>query len=129
VIALRISHRVARLIGYRRLFVFGVGLALGLLLAPVPGHELRAALKRRLESRRAGSDPQLAERVRFELAHHPRTWHLPQPHVSVEHHRVILAGEVPDDAARQEFVRAASALAGVAEVDDRLTAPGTTPAR
>lgn len=118
------GYRTGRLLGYRRLFVFGVGAAAGLLLAPVTGAELRSAIRRRLEARGV-TDAELLERVRFELAHHPRTWHLPQPEVSVFERRVTLRGEVPDDAARTEMVRAAGALAGVADVDDRLFVSGT----
>lgn len=123
-----VGYRTGRLFGYRRLATLAVGVGIGLLVAPVPGRQLRAALRRRIESSRAGSGPELGERVRFELAHHPRTWHLPQPAVEVEQRRVILRGEVPDAAARQEMVRAAAALAGVSEVDDRLVVAGTSPA-
>jgi hypothetical protein len=122
----KVGHRSARLLGYRRLALVLVGLGAGLLVAPVPGREARRALRRAIEARRAGSDPEIGERVRFELAHHPRTWHLPQPAVDVVARRVTLRGPVPDEGARQELVRAAAALPGVASVDDSLEIVGTT---
>ena len=41
-----------RLFGYRRIVVFGAGVAVGLLVAPVTGVEARARLRRALEERR-----------------------------------------------------------------------------
>ena len=121
------GYRTGRLLGYRRLFVFGVGAAVGLLVAPVTGTELRSAIRRRIEARGV-TDAELLERVRFELAHHPRTWHLPQPEVTVFERRVTLRGEAPDDDARNEMIRAAGALAGVAGVEDRFLVTGTAAA-
>jgi hypothetical protein len=123
-VSTKVGYRTGRLVGYRRIFFLAVGLAVGLLVAPVPGRELRARIRRRLEARGV-TDADLNERVRFELAHHPRTWHLPQPDVVVAAHRVTLRGAVPDDEARHEIVRAAGALPGVAAVDDRLEVAGT----
>jgi hypothetical protein len=122
-VSAKAGFRAGRLVGYRRLVVFGAGVATGLLLAPVTGRELRGAIRRRIEARGI-TDVELAERVRFELSHHPRTWHLPQPTVSVTDRRVSLHGSVPDDAARAEIVRVVGALAGVAAVDDRLEVAG-----
>src|SRR3954471_6285907 len=118
------GYRTGRMVGYRRLFVFGTGVAIGLLVAPVTGRELRGRLRRALEARGV-TDADLHERVRFELAHHPRTWHLPQPDVAVAGRRVSLRGEVPDEDARHEIVRAAGALPGVDAVDDHLEVAGT----
>jgi hypothetical protein len=42
------GYKTGRLFGYRRLTVFLLGVGIGLLLAPVPGRELRAMLKERL---------------------------------------------------------------------------------
>jgi osmotically-inducible protein OsmY len=125
----KVGHRSARLVGYRRLALVAVGVGVGLLVAPVPGRDARRALRRRIDARRAGSDPELGERVRFELAHHPRTWHLPQPTVAVVARRVTLKGSVPDEGARHELVRAAAALPGVASVDDSLEIAGTNARR
>jgi BON domain len=123
-VGFKAGYRAGRVLGWRRLFVFGAGVAVGLAVAPTPGRELRAALRRRLEARGV-TDAELDQRVRFELAHHPRTWHLPQPEVAVAARRVTLRGQVPDDEARHEMVRAASALPGVAAVDDDLQVTGT----
>ena len=43
-----VPFKVGRLFGYRRVTVFLLGVAVGLLLAPVPGRELRAMLQERL---------------------------------------------------------------------------------
>src|SRR3954465_4355033 len=78
-VAAKTGYRTGRLLGYRRLFVLGVGIAIGLLLAPGPGRELREKIKGLLAGAMPPADPDLGERVRFELSHSPRTWHLPQP--------------------------------------------------
>jgi hypothetical protein len=123
-VSAKVGWRTTKLLGFRRVALIGTGIAVGLLVAPVPGRELRGHLRRWLEAARV-SDPELGERVRFELAHHPRTWHLPQPEVSVAARRVTLQGPVPDESSRQELVRATAALPGVAAVDDLLQVTGT----
>lgn len=123
-LGVKAGYRAGRLVGYRRLFVLGAGVGIGLLVAPVTGSELRSAIRRRIEARGV-TDAELLERVRFELAHHPRTWHLPQPEVTVFERRVTLRGEIADDAARTEMLRAAGALPGVADVEDRFLVTGT----
>ena len=123
-LGVKTGYRTGRLLGYRRLFVFGAGVCVGLLVAPTTGRELRGRIRRALEARGV-TDADLNERVRFELAHHPRTWHLPQPEVAVAGRRVSLRGEVPDEDARHEIVRAAGALPGVDAVDDHLEVAGT----
>lgn len=40
----KVGYRTARLLGFRRLFLIGLGIAIGLLIAPVPGRQLRAKL-------------------------------------------------------------------------------------
>ena len=44
-VAAKTGYRTGRMLGYRRLFVFGLGVAVGLLFAPGPGQELREKLK------------------------------------------------------------------------------------
>ena len=53
-------------------------------------------------------DADLAARVRHELSHSPRTWHLPQPSISVLQGRVVLAGQAPHATARADLERASS---------------------
>ena len=122
----RAGYRTGRLVGYRRIALVAVGVAVGLVVAPVPGRELRARLRRRLDAAPYGSDAELAERVRFELSHHPRTWHLAQPDVEVADGRVSLRGRVGDASARHELVAAAAGVRGVAGVVDHLEVPGTS---
>jgi osmotically-inducible protein OsmY len=64
--------------------------------------------------------------VRDELSSSPRTWHLPQPSVSVElDGRIVLSGDVPDATASSDLERVAAAVRGVVSVDNRLTVPAT----
>ena len=121
------GYRTGRFLGYRRQFLVGIGVGIGLLVAPGPGRELRARLREMFEGGgiTGGPDPDLGERVRFELSHHPRTWHLPQPQVAIADRRVRLTGDVPDEDARHEMVRAVAALPGVAGVEDELQVSGT----
>jgi hypothetical protein len=119
------GYRTGRLLGYRRLFVLGAGIGIGVLIAPMPGRELREKLRDLLQGQVRVPDDELGERVRFELSHSPRTWHLPQPNVDVISGRVVLAGEVPHETGRQDLERAASAVPGVAQVDNRLQIAGT----
>ncbi len=66
------------------------------------------------------TDEELAEKVGFELSHAPRTWHLPQPEVAVLNGRVELRGHVPSGTGREEFERVASAVPGVAAVENLI---------
>ena len=100
--------------------VFGAGVGVGLLVAPVTGVEMRERLRRAIEARRPVADQDLAERVRFELSHSPRTWHLPQPAVEVNGHVAVLRGQVPHETGRADLERAAAAVAGVAGVDNQV---------
>jgi osmotically-inducible protein OsmY len=120
----RVGFRAGRLLGYRRLAFFGAGVGVGLLLAPAAGAETRARLRQALEERRPVGDGDLAERVRFELSHSPRTWHLPQPVVEVVGRTAVLRGQVPHEAGRMDLERAAAAVAGVAEVHNQLVVAG-----
>jgi osmotically-inducible protein OsmY len=71
------------------------------------------------------SDPDLSDRVRFELSHSPRTWHLPQPEVDVQDGRVVLSGDVPHETARTDFEQTVTAVPGVTGVENLLTISGT----
>jgi hypothetical protein len=115
-LSLKTGYRAGHLLGYRRMMTFATGIAVGLLVAPVPGRELRRELRRRWEARGV-TDETLLERVKFELAHHPRTWHLTQPEVIVAGRKVTLRGELTDDQAREDMVRTVGAIPGVAGVD------------
>jgi hypothetical protein len=114
----RLAARTVRIPGLRGWVFLLLGLALGLLLAPWPGAELRARLQALLAARAEGED--LAGRVAFELAHAPRTWHLDQPDVSTVGSRVELRGTAVDDDARDELGRVAAAIPGVTGVDNLL---------
>jgi len=119
-VPVKVSARSVRLVGFRGwVFLIG-GVAVGLLLAPEPGRDLRLKLQRLLDQG-GTSDTDLAEKVTFELAHAPRTWHLDQPDVSVIGGRVTLRGAVPGDDAREELARVAGAVPGVAGVDNHVT--------
>jgi hypothetical protein len=129
--SVKLTHRSLRLLGYRRLIVFGAGVGVGLLIAPGPGTELRAKLQDLLSGVRAdrfgasgGQAGDLASKVREHLASSPRTWHLPQPAVTaLDGGRVTLAGEVPDAAAAADLERTARSVRGVTAIDSHLTIP------
>src|SRR5256885_16602173 len=44
-VAAKTGYRTGRMLGYRRLFVFALGIAVGVLFAPGPGRELRDKIK------------------------------------------------------------------------------------
>jgi hypothetical protein len=48
---------VARIMGYNRFFVFALGVAVGLLVAPTTGAELRERLRAQIEARTGGVEP------------------------------------------------------------------------
>ncbi|HEX4819867.1 MAG TPA: BON domain-containing protein [Acidimicrobiales bacterium] len=123
--AAKTGYRTGRLLGYRRLAVFGIGVFVGLLIAPGPGEELRAKLKAMFQGMQLPSDPDLGDRVRFELSHSPRTWHLPQPEVDVQEGRVVLSGDVPHATARADLEQTVTAVPGVTAVENLLTISGT----
>ncbi len=120
-LGVKAGYRAGRLLGARRVLVFGVGVGVGLLVAPVTGAEARDRLRRAIEARRPVGDQDLAERVRFELSHSPRTWHLPQPAVEVVGHVAVLRGQVPHETGRADLARAAGAVSGVTGVDNQVT--------
>jgi hypothetical protein len=123
----RASGRAVKLVGFRGWLFLIVGLAVGLLCAPASGRELRLKLQTLLSG---GTDTgaTLADKVAFELAHAPRTWHLSQPTISVEAGTVVLEGVVSDDDARDELGRVAAAIPGVNGVDNRLELAEKAPA-
>ena len=128
-VPVRTARRTSHILGFRGTVALLVGAALGLLLAPVPGRELRARLKVLFSGTGVVSDAELAERVSFELEHAPRTWHLPQPRVTVSSARLVLTGEVELESAREEIGRVAAAVPGVTAVENLLvvSGPGTGP--
>lgn len=119
VLPMRVFGVLVRVAGPKAVVAFVLGAAVALLLAPGPGRELRARLLR-LVGASGPTDEELADTVVFELGHAPRTWHLPQPEVAVIDRRVVLRGSVPHDTARDELVRVAAGIPGVAGVDDQL---------
>lgn len=122
----KLTYRSVRLLGLRRLFVFGLGVAVGMLFAPGPGEELRTKLRELVDGARGTPAGDLATRVRDELASAPKTWHLPQPSVSVDSAgRVVLSGEAPDATAKADLERVAAGVRGVLSVDNRLTTTGS----
>ena len=127
-LGVKAGYRAGRAVGVRRLFFFGLGLGVGLLVAPMTGPEARAKLRQLLDERRGLGDQDLAERVRFELSHSPRTWHLPQPLVEVVGQVAVLRGQVPHDAGRADLGRTAASVSGVVEVDNQVVVagPGTS---
>ncbi len=114
----RVTTRSLRWVGLRRLILIGIGASVALLLTPVTGAEMRRRLSR-LVARRV-PDADLAARVRHELSHSPRTWHLPQPSISVLQGRVVLAGEAPHTTGRADLERVVSAVPGVVSVDNEI---------
>ena len=113
-------------VGLRRVLLVALGVGIGLLVAPTSGQELRDSLRRRWESRRVpATDDSVAERVRYELSHSPRTWHLPQPSVEVVAGTAVLTGGAPHPSGKSDLERTAAAVPGVLGVESRLVI--TTP--
>ena len=120
----KLGYRAGRLLGFRRVLLVLIGIAIGLLIAPVPGTELRRRIRQEIEDRISGGGD-LAERVRYELSHSPRTWHLPQPDVEVIGATAILRGEVPHEVGRSDLERTAAAVAGIVHVENQVDVSGT----
>jgi BON domain len=121
-LGVKAGYRTGRLLGYRRLFVFATGVGVGLMVAPMTGSELRARIQHLIDERSGKGD--LAERIRFELLHSPRTWHLPQPDVEVIGGTAILRGEVPHEVGRADLERTVAAVAGVVHVENQVDVGG-----
>lgn len=112
--------RTIGFIGVSRIAAFGAGVGVGVAMAPKPADQLRSGVAAKEEARVArGGD--VGSAVRHELATSPRTWHLPQPGVTVQGDRVVLTGSVPHDEARLALLRTAGSVTGVRAVDDHLT--------
>ena len=47
--SMKLGYKTGRLFGYKRIFVFALGVGVGLLLAPVTGAELRDRIRRLIE--------------------------------------------------------------------------------
>ncbi len=120
---LGLTFKTVRFVGFGRLLAFGAGVGTGLAVAPTTGVEFRARLAELSGGVTSAPSGDLGEAVRHELAHSPRTWHLPQPTVTVVGNRVTLTGEVPHDTGRVDLGRTAGAVAGVGAVDNRVTVP------
>lgn len=116
----KVGWKATRAAGISGIVCFLLGLAIGLLFAPGPGRELRDKLMRRFGGGGPLTDVELAEKVGFELGHAPRTWHLPQPEVTVVEGRVELRGRIPHETARDELVRVATSVPGVNGINDLL---------
>jgi hypothetical protein len=117
---LGITFRTIRFVGVGRLLFFGAGVGTGMALSPNTGDQLRERLAQVRNPRPPLSATDLGALVRDELAHSPRTWHLPQPAVTVVDDRVTLTGEVPHESARADLGRTAGAVTGVAAVDNQI---------
>jgi len=126
VTALKLVLGTVRFLGVGRIAAFGVGAAVGATVRPPTPAPQRpgAAERQEQQTARAGD---LGAAVRHELATSPRTWHLPQPGVTVQGDRIRLAGTVPHEQARLDLVRTAGAIAGVRAVDDDLVVEGGDP--
>ena len=88
------------------------------------GPKLRAKLRAKIEGS-LGEPTDLAEKVRYELSHSPRTWHLPQPEVEIIGGTAVLRGEVPHDVGRVDLERTAAAVSGVVQVENLVSVTGT----
>jgi hypothetical protein len=121
----KVAWKSTRMVGLKATTLFLVGAAAGLAFAPGPGRELRRKVMAMAAGAGGVDDEALGEKVRFELAHAPRTWHLPQPDVQVQGGRVVLDGAVPHDTARDELAKIASGVPGVSAVENNLVVDDT----
>jgi len=133
--AIRVAYRSGRVAGAvsvratavasRRLGVVGVaallvGVVIGLLVAPVPGRQLRQRLATLIAGARPVPDDHVRQAVVAALGASPRTWQLPEPEVTVAGGVVTLTGEVPSETARVEMEVVAAGTPGVQGVVNHL---------
>lgn len=103
---------------------FAAGLGLGWFLTSTPtGRQLVGQVRDLVSGTPAGpvDDDQVAAQVRTALAAGTRTWHLPQPEVSVLGGVVTLTGEVPHETARTDLEAGARTVRGVVGVNNQVT--------
>ena len=102
-------------------FLLGVGL--GWFITTPTGRQAVAYVRQALGQGTAVpvDDESLAGRVRTTLAGSSRTWHLPQPDVTVAAQVVTLTGEVPHEQGRADLVATVRVIEGVASVVDQLS--------
>ncbi len=111
------------------LISFAAGLGLGWFLTSTPtGRQLVDQVRDLVQGGPSGpvDDDQLTAQVRTELASSTRTWHLPQPEVTVSSGVVTLTGSVPHEVGRADLEAAASSVRGVTAVVNQVTVDGTT---
>ena len=105
------------------LISFAAGIGVGWFLATTPtGRQLVDQVRDLAGGAPKGpiDDDQLAAQVRTELASSTRTWHLPQPGVTVAGGVVTLTGSVPHTTGRSDLHAAAASVRGVVSVDDQI---------
>jgi osmotically-inducible protein OsmY len=117
----RATAAVSRRLGVVGTVCLVAGMAIGLLVAPVSGRQLRSRIRTLLAGSRPVGDDDLQATVVAALASTQRTWHLPQPAVSVAGGVVTLSGTAPHETARIELEAAAAGVAGVQGVVNQLT--------
>lgn len=116
----RVTAAGARHLGLVGVLAFLGGVAIGLLAAPVSGAQMRARLRTLVAGTGARPDDEVRQAVVDELGAAPRTWHLPQPSVTVSGGVVTLRGSVPHETARIEVEAAAATVRGVQGVVNDL---------
>jgi len=114
----------------RRLGVVGtasllVGVAVGVLFAPVSGRQMRQRLRQLISGPALIPDSRLQQAVVDEIGAAARTSDLPQPQVTVTGGVVTLQGTAPSETARIELEATAAAVAGVQGVVNTLTVAGS----
>jgi hypothetical protein len=53
----KLGYRAGRLVGYRRVVMVLVGVGIGLLVAPMPGRQLRGRIRERIETQFIAASP------------------------------------------------------------------------